>query len=54
MLKNYRIAILSNNEQKLKDTTVVRYTHITALTYQEARAIAEQIGALVCGWRLAA
>ena len=54
MLKNYRIAILSNTETKAKDTSVVRYTHITAHTYKEARTIADQIGALVCSWRVAA
>ena len=54
MQKTYRIAILSNTETKAKDTSVVRYTHITAFSYQEARCIAEQIGALVCSWRVAA
>ena len=54
MQKTYRIAILSNTETKAKDTSVVRYTHITAHSYKEARTIAEQIGALVCGWRAAA
>ena len=54
MPKTYRIAILSNTEQKAKDTSVVRYSQITAYSYKEARSIAEQIGALVCGWSVAA
>lgn len=54
MLKSYRIAILSNTEEKARDTSVVRYTHITAHSYKEARTIAEQIGALVCSWRVSA
>ncbi len=54
MKKSFRLAILSSTETKAADNSVLRYTTITAFNYSEARAIAEQIGALVCGWRLAA
>ena len=54
MPKIYRLAILADTSAPARHNSVVRYTQITAFSHQEARTLAEQIGALVCGWRLAA
>ena len=52
-MKLFKLAILSSTDSRACNTTVVRYTTITAFSHSEARTIADQIGALVCGWRLA-
>ena len=54
MPKTYRLAILANVTEHLSNTSVLRYTHITAYSYKEARTVANQIGALICGWRVSA
>ena len=54
MPKIFRLAILASTSAPARNNSVVRYTRITASSHCEARELAEQIGALVCGWRLAA
>ena len=51
MPKTYRLAILANTTQYVFNASVLRYTDITACSFKEARTIADQIGAVICGWR---
>lgn len=55
MPKTYRLAILANSTQNnLSAQSVTRYTYITAQSYSHIQYFAERIGAVVCGWRVAA
>ena len=54
MKKSYRLAILADTTEQTVNNSVLRYTTITASSHLAAVQIAAQIGALVCGWRVAA
>ena len=53
MTKTYRLAILADKTEQAINNSVLRYTTITTSSHDAALQIAEQIGALVCGWELA-
>ena len=50
-MRTFTLAILADT--CTNTLSVLRYAHITADTYLEAMALAERIGAVVCGWRCA-
>ena len=54
MPKIYILAILAETCTSCATNSILRYTSITAKSHKEASKIAAQIGALVCGWRVAA
>lgn len=54
MPKIYRLAILADTSKYVFNASVLRYTDITACSFKEARTVADQIGAVICGWRAAA
>ena len=49
--KVFRLAVLSENTDTL---SVTRYSYITAQSHEHIQYLAERIGAVVCGWKLAA
>ena len=53
-MKTYRLAILADTNTQVINNSVLRYTTITAFSRESAKQIAEQIGALVCGWSVSA
>ena len=53
-MKTYTLAILADTCTTCVNNSILRYTTITANSRDEACHIAQQIGALVCGWRVAA
>lgn len=53
MPKTYKLAILADTTEQAIHNSVLRYTTITASSHENALQIADQIGALVCGWSLA-
>ena len=54
MPRIYRLAILADNaSSKIINNVVLRYTTITAYSLRAAQQIAQQIGAIVCGWEVA-
>ena len=55
MSKTYRLAILADHKnQTLYGQSVTQYTYITAQSYSHIKFLADRIGAVVCGWRVAA
>lgn len=54
MPKTYTLAILAHTCITCATNSILRYTTITANSHNEACKLAAQIGALVCGWRVAA
>ncbi len=54
MPKIYILAILADTCTTCVNNSILRYTTITAKSHEEACKVAAQIGALVCGWRVAA
>ena len=60
MPKTYRLAILADRRKQhlsdkyLSGETVTSYTYITAESYSHIKFLADRIGAVVCGWRVAA
>ena len=53
-MKTYILAILADTCTSCATNSILRYTSITAKSHEEACKVAAQIGALVCGWRVAA
>ena len=53
-MKTYRLAILADVCNELHTNSVVRYTTITAFSHREAKRLAGQFGAVICGWVAAA
>lgn len=55
-MKTYILAILADTCTSCATNSILvtPHTSITAKSHKEASKIAAQIGALVCGWRLAA
>ena len=55
MSKTYRLAILTDRKNTtLSGQSVTRYTYITAQSYSHIQYFANRIGAVVCGWKVAA
>ncbi len=55
MSKTYRLAILANRKNTdLSQQKVTQYTYITAQSYSHIQYFANRIGAVVCGWKVAA
>ncbi|WP_257294457.1 hypothetical protein [Endozoicomonas sp. YOMI1] len=57
MPNTYTLAILADTCATCTTcatNSILRYTTVTANSHQEACTLADQIGALVCGWRVAA
>ena len=48
------LAILANTCTPCVNNSILRYITVTVNSHAEAWALARQIGALVCGWRVAA
>ena len=54
MPKIFTLAILANTCTPCVNNSILRYITVTVNSHAEACALARQIGALVCGWRVAA
>lgn len=54
MPKIFTLAILADTCTPCVNNSILRYITITANSHTEACRLAKQIGALVCGWRVAA
>ena len=53
MPKIFTMAILAESCTTCATNSILRYITVTVNSYAEACALAQQIGALVCGWRVA-
>ena len=52
MPKTYRLAILA--DRNAKNPAVTSYTTITCASFSDIQKFADRLGALICGWKVAA